>query len=248
MGNVAEAVETSGAIQRKFFEEEEKPLTWRDVLGKERGKRYFSDLLGFIENERASGKTIYPKNEEVFQALSLTPFEDVKVVILGQDPYHGPNQAHGLCFSVQPGVKAPPSLENIFKELREDLGIERPSDGYLGGWAKQGVLLLNSVLTVQGGAAGSHGNKGWESFTDKIIAELNSRREGVVFLLWGSYAQKKGAIIDQSKHTVLQAPHPSPLSAHRGFFGCKHFSAANAALKERGETPIEWQWFSKAEA
>lgn len=242
MGEAVAAL-TSDPIQRGIFEEEPRPLTWRDVLGKERRKRYFSDLLGFIENERASGKSIYPKNEEVFQALSLTPFEDVRVVILGQDPYHGPKQAHGLCFSVQPGIQPPPSLENIFKELEEDLGIGRPTDGYLGGWAKQGVLLLNAVLTVQAGQAGSHGNKGWENFTDKIIAEVNDKKDGVVFLLWGSYAQKKGAIIDQKRHTVLTAPHPSPLSAHRGFFGCKHFSKANAALEAQGLKPVDWAQF-----
>jgi uracil-DNA glycosylase len=215
-------------------------LTWRKVLHGEKQKRYFSDLIAFIENERASGKVIYPKNDEVFNALSLTEFEAVKLVILGQDPYHGPNQAHGLCFSVPTGIRFPPSLENIYKELKSDLGVERPSSGSLLGWAHQGVLLLNSVLTVQSGQAGSHANKGWERFTDRIIAELNERREGLVFLLWGSYAQKKGSIIDTDRHTVLVAPHPSPLSAHRGFFGCRHFSQANTSLLQRGITPIDW--------
>lgn len=215
-------------------------LTWREVLHGEKQKRYFSDLIAFIENERASGKVIYPKNDEVFQALSLTEFEAVKLVILGQDPYHGPNQAHGLCFSVPIGIRFPPSLENIYKELKSDLGVERPSSGSLQGWARQGVLLLNSVLTVQSGQAGSHANKGWERFTDRIIAELNERREGLVFLLWGAYAQKKGSIIDTARHTVLVAPHPSPLSAHRGFFGCRHFSQANTSLLQRGITPIDW--------
>lgn len=215
-------------------------LTWREVLHGEKQKRYFSDLIAFIENERASGKVIYPKNDEVFQALSLTEFDAVKLVILGQDPYHGPNQAHGLCFSVPTGIRFPPSLENIYKELKSDIGVERPSSGSLQGWARQGVLLLNSVLTVQSGQAGSHANKGWERFTDRIIAELNDRREAVVFLLWGAYAQKKGSIIDTARHLVLAAPHPSPLSAHRGFFGCRHFSKANAFLLERGIAPIDW--------
>lgn len=215
-------------------------LTWRKVLHGEKQKRYFSDLIAFIENERASGKVIYPKNDEVFQALSLTEFDAVKLVILGQDPYHGPNQAHGLCFSVPTGIRFPPSLENIYKELKSDVGVERPSSGSLQGWARQGVLLLNSVLTVQSGQAGSHANKGWERFTDRIIAELNERREGLVFLLWGAYAQKKGAIIDTARHTVLVAPHPSPLSAHRGFLGCRHFSMANTSLLQRGIAPIDW--------
>ncbi|MGA1192593.1 MAG: uracil-DNA glycosylase [Bdellovibrionota bacterium] len=215
-------------------------LTWREVLHGEKQKRYFSDLIAFVENERASGKVIYPRNGEVFQALSLTEFEAVKLVILGQDPYHGPNQAHGLCFSVPTGIPFPPSLENIYKELKSDVGVERPKSGSLHGWARQGVLLLNSVLTVQSGQAGSHANKGWERFTDRIIAELNERREGLVFLLWGAYAQKKGSIIDTTRHTVLVAPHPSPLSAHRGFFGCRHFSQANTSLLQRGIAPIDW--------
>jgi uracil-DNA glycosylase len=215
-------------------------LTWREVLHGEKQKRYFSDLIAFVENERASGKVIYPRNGEVFQALSLTEFEAVKLVILGQDPYHGPNQAHGLCFSVPTGIPFPPSLENIYKELKSDVGVERPKSGSLHGWARQGVLLLNSVLTVQSGQAGSHANKGWERFTDRIIAELNERREGLVFLLWGAYAQKKGSIIDTTRHTVLVAPHPSPLSAHRGFFGCRHFSQANTSLLQHGIAPIDW--------
>jgi uracil-DNA glycosylase len=229
-----------------FQPPDQEACTWRDVLGKEKEKRYFSDLLAFVENERASGKVIFPRNDQVFAALSLTPFDQVKVVILGQDPYHGPNQAHGLCFSVQPGVPAPPSLENIFKELKEDVDFQRPTHGTLTGWAEQGVLLLNAVLTVQASNAGSHAGKGWERFTDRIIAELNDRREGIVFLLWGSYAQKKGSIIDPTRHTVLTAPHPSPLSAHRGFFGCRHFSKANEVLKSQGVAPIDWNATERA--
>ncbi len=215
--------------------------TWKTVLKEEKSSSYFKDLLAFVEHERASGKVIYPKNSEIFHALSLTPFEDVRVVIIGQDPYHGPNQAHGLCFSVQEGIAVPPSLKNIYRELEDDLGFTIPSHGNLEHWAKQGVLLLNAVLTVQAHNAGSHANRGWERFTDSIITQLNSHRSGIVFLLWGSYAQKKGQFIDQSKHTVLKAPHPSPLSAHRGFFGCKHFSQANNILISQGQDPIEWQ-------
>ena len=214
--------------------------TWRDVLSAEKQKEYFQNLLLFVESERRSGKPIYPPNNEVFSALSSAPFDRVKVVILGQDPYHGPGQAHGLCFSVQPGISLPPSLQNIFKELNSDLGVDRRDQGCLRDWSEQGVLLLNAVLTVQGGNAGSHANRGWETFTDRIVAELNQRRDGLVFLLWGSYAQKKGAIIDRDRHVVLKAPHPSPLSAHRGFLGCKHFSKANEALVRKGLDPVRW--------
>ena len=175
-----------------------------------------------------------------FNALNATPFDRVKVVILGQDPYHGPDQAHGLCFSVLPGVANPPSLANIFRELHDDIGINQPPDGCLQHWAEQGVLLLNATLTVERGRAGSHQGKGWEQFTDCIIDRLNREREGLVFLLWGSYAQRKGQLIDRERHLVLSAPHPSPLSAHRGFFGCRHFSRANAYLEQRGIEPIRW--------
>ncbi|MCC3702079.1 uracil-DNA glycosylase [Rouxiella badensis] len=217
------------------------PLTWHDVIGQEKQQSYFLDTLKFVATERASGKTIYPPQEEVFNAFRSTEFSQVKVVILGQDPYHGPNQAHGLSFSVKPGIPAPPSLVNIYKELATDIpGFERPHHGYLQSWADQGVLLLNTVLTVEAGQAHSHAKLGWETFTDKVISVLNTHREGVVFLLWGSHAQKKGSIIDPVRHRVLKAPHPSPLSAHRGFLGCKHFSMANQLLEQQGLPPIDW--------
>ncbi|MGA8122292.1 uracil-DNA glycosylase [Rouxiella badensis] len=217
------------------------PLTWHDVIGQEKQQSYFLDTLKFVATERASGKTIYPPQEEVFNAFRSTEFSQVKVVILGQDPYHGPNQAHGLSFSVKPGIPAPPSLVNIYKELATDIpGFERPHHGYLQSWADQGVLLLNTVLTVEAGQAHSHAKLGWETFTDKVISVLNTHREGVVFLLWGSHAQKKGSIIDSVRHRVLKAPHPSPLSAHRGFLGCKHFSMANQLLEQQGLPPIDW--------
>ncbi|MCR1567731.1 uracil-DNA glycosylase, partial [Mixta sp.] len=191
--------------------------------------------------ERASGVTVYPPKEDVFNAFRLTELNQVKVVILGQDPYHGPNQAHGLAFSVRPGVAVPPSLMNMYKELESDIpGFQRPNHGFLESWAKQGVLLLNTVLTVEAGKAHSHARFGWETFTDRVIAAINENRENVVFLLWGSHAQKKGSIIDTKRHHVLKAPHPSPLSAHRGFFDCKHFSRTNAILSQQGETPIDW--------
>jgi len=217
------------------------PLTWHDVIGQEKQQSYFVDTLKFVAAERESGKTVYPPQEDVFNAFRSTEFSQVKVVILGQDPYHGPNQAHGLSFSVKPGVPAPPSLVNIYKELATDIpGFVRPTHGYLQSWADQGVLLLNTVLTVEGGQAHSHAKLGWETFTDKVISTLNTHREGVVFLLWGSHAQKKGSIIDTARHRVLKAPHPSPLSAHRGFLGCKHFSMTNELLKQQGLTPIDW--------
>ncbi|EIC84395.1 uracil-DNA glycosylase [Serratia sp. M24T3] len=217
------------------------PLTWHDVIGQEKQQNYFVDTLKFVAAERAAGKTIYPPQEEVFNAFRSTEFSQVKVVILGQDPYHGPNQAHGLSFSVKPGIPAPPSLVNIYKELTTDIpGFVRPGHGYLQSWADQGVLLLNTVLTVEAGQAHSHAKLGWEAFTDKVIAMLNTHREGVIFLLWGSHAQKKGSIIDQVRHRVLKAPHPSPLSAHRGFLGCQHFSTANQLLEEQGLEPIDW--------
>jgi uracil-DNA glycosylase len=219
----------------------EEELSWTDVLAGEREQPYFKELLKFVEHERTAGKVIYPKNSEVFNALSYTPFCSVKVVILGQDPYHGPNQAHGLCFSVKPPTPPPPSLVNIFLELKKDLDMPRPAHGCLESWAKQGVLLLNSVLTVEEGKPGSHANRGWERFTDRIIRELNDRREHLVFLLWGAYAQKKAGFVNRSKHLVLEAPHPSPLSAHRGFLGCRHFSKANGYLSEHGMSPIDWR-------
>ena len=216
------------------------PITWKEALAGERESQYFKDITAFIERERNAGKVIYPKNGEIFNALQYTPFEEVKVVILGQDPYHGPNQAHGLCFSVRPGIPFPPSLQNIFKEIQEDVGAPIPTSGSLEKWAKEGVLLLNTSLTVEAGQPMSHANLGWERFTDRVIRELNQKREGIVFMLWGSHAQKKGAVINPSRHLVLKSPHPSPLSAHRGFFGCKHFSRANEYLKSRGVAPIDW--------
>lgn len=216
------------------------PLTWKTLLEKEKEEPYFKEILTFVEKERAAGKTIYPKNSDIFNSLAFTPFENVKVVILGQDPYHGPGQAHGLCFSVREGVPPPPSLINIFKEISQDLGVPLSKSGCLEKWAKQGVLLLNAVLTVEAGLPQSHANKGWERFTDKIVEILNDKCLGLVFLLWGSPAQKKGALIDRTKHTVLSAPHPSPLSANRGFFGCKHFSRTNEVLRELGLAEIDW--------
>ncbi len=229
-------------LSRSLPSQSESPQTldWKTALQGEREEVYFKSLLEFIANERGAGKTIYPQNTDVFNALSLTPFADVRVVILGQDPYHGPNQAHGLCFSVQRRIKPPPSLVNIFKELESDVSVSRPSHGCLESWAKQGVLLLNAVLTVEASKPGSHANRGWERFTDRVVSELNQKREGLVFLLWGAYAQKKGAMIDNSRHLVLSAPHPSPFSAHSGFFNCRHFSLANQYLRERNLSPIDW--------
>ncbi|NCB59547.1 MAG: uracil-DNA glycosylase [Gammaproteobacteria bacterium] len=216
--------------------------TWSDVLGQEKQQPYFQETLNFVRQEREAGKVIYPPAADVFNAFKYTEFADVKVVILGQDPYHGPNQAHGLCFSVLPGVAVPPSLVNIYKELQKDIpGFEIPPHGYLLSWAQQGVLLLNTVLTVEAGKAHSHASLGWEKFTDRVIAALNDHREGLVFLLWGNHAQKKGQYIDRQRHHVLMAPHPSPLSAHRGFLGCGHFSKTNQFLTEAGQQPITWQ-------
>ena len=213
---------------------------WHKLLSSELEKPYMSELWDFLQQERKSGKVIYPVNDDIFAALNLTPFDQVKVVILGQDPYHGPNQAHGLSFSVKPGVKIPPSLVNIFKELKEDMGIEAPQNGMLKSWAEQGVLLLNNVLTVEDGKAGSHHLKGWEKFTDKIIEVLNEKKENLVFILWGSPAQKKAAKVDETKHFVLKSVHPSPLSSYRGFFGSKPFSKTNEFLKSKKITPIHW--------
>lgn len=217
-------------------------LTWHDVIGKEKELDYFKRIMEYVANERALGKTIYPPQGDVFNAFRFTPFADIKVVILGQDPYHGPNQAHGLSFSVLPGITPPPSLVNIYKELQQDIpGFTYPNHGYLASWAQQGVLLLNTVLTVEAGRAHSHAKIGWETFTDHVIDAINRHREGVVFLLWGAHAQKKGQIIDRERHHVLSSVHPSPLSAHRGFFGCRHFSQANQFILDQGHTPIDWQ-------
>ncbi|KAA8599740.1 MULTISPECIES: uracil-DNA glycosylase [Vibrio] len=218
------------------------PKTWESIINDEREKEYFQNVLTFVEQQRNSGKTVYPPQDQVFSAFDMTPFESVRVVILGQDPYHGANQAHGLAFSVLPGVKIPPSLRNMYKELAQDIkGFEAPSHGFLESWASQGVLMLNTVLTVEEAKAHSHAKCGWESFTDAIIAELNQRSEPIIFLLWGAHAQKKGQVIDAKKHHVLVAPHPSPLSARRGFFGCQHFSTTNQLLSSIDQQPIDWR-------
>ena len=215
--------------------------SWKARVGARFETPELQRLAAFLRAEKQAGKAIYPPGPRIFAALDATPFDAVKVVILGQDPYHGPGQAHGLCFSVLPGVAVPPSLENIFKELERDLGIPVPDHGCLLPWARQGVLLLNSVLTVERGAPGSHQGKGWEDFTDACIEALDREREGLVFLLWGSYAQAKGRLVDPRRHRVLKAPHPSPLSAHRGFLGCGHFSRANEYLREHGQAAIDWR-------
>jgi uracil-DNA glycosylase len=215
--------------------------SWQAEIGEELEKPYMQALRNFLREEKAAGKTIYPPSPLIFNAFNHTPFEQVRVVIIGQDPYHGPNQAHGLSFSVPVGVDLPPSLQNIFKEISTDLGVKMSRNGDLSPWAEQGVLLLNATLTVEQAQAGSHQNKGWEQFTDAAIAALNKHREGLVFVLWGSYAQKKGAFIDENKHLILKSVHPSPLSAHRGFFGNHQFSSINTYLKSQGQTPINWQ-------
>lgn len=214
--------------------------SWKALLSSEFEQAYMQQLGDFLRAEKAAGKVIFPPGPQMFNALNSTPFDKVKVVVLGQDPYHGPGQAHGLSFSVPPGVRIPPSLLNIYKEIERDLGIAIPSHGCLQSWAEQGVLLLNATLSVQQANAGSHQNKGWEQFTDRIVQQLSEQREGLVFLLWGSYAQKKGRVIDAQKHCVLKSVHPSPLSAHRGFLGCGHFSATNNYLLQRGQSPIDW--------
>jgi uracil-DNA glycosylase len=214
--------------------------SWLARLAPEFEQTYMQDLRTFLRAEKQAGKRIFPGGNEFFNAFAHTPLDKVKVVILGQDPYHGEGQAHGLCFSVKPGVAVPPSLKNIYKEIHAELGLPIPNHGHLTAWADQGVLLLNAVLSVECARAASHQGKGWETFTDRVIDVVNREREGVVFMLWGSYAQRKGALIDSQRHCVLKAPHPSPLSAHRGFFGCGHFIAANNYLKGRGETPIDW--------
>jgi uracil-DNA glycosylase len=216
------------------------PGGWQPLLAPELEKPYFSKLRAFVDAERRTHE-VYPPEDEVFTALRLTPFEAAKVLILGQDPYHGPGQAHGLAFSVRPGVRPPPSLANIFKELRDDLGCRIPNNGYLEPWARQGVLLLNAVLTVRTGEPNSHKGKGWEKFTDAIIRLLGQRGEPMVFVLWGGYAGKKAELIDTGRHTIVQSPHPSPLSAKRGFFGSRPFSRINATLESFGQEPIDWQ-------
>lgn len=219
------------------------PLTdsWQQWLGDEFEAPYMHALRDFLAAEKAARKVIYPHSSEWFRAFDLTPLNAVKVVILGQDPYHGPNQAHGLCFSVRAGVRVPPSLANIYKELADDVGFQPVAHGNLESWAHQGVLLLNASLTVEQGNAGSHRGKGWETFTDRAIAAASEHAEPSVFLLWGSHARQKKALIDSSRHLVLESPHPSPLSAHRGFFGNHHFSRANAFLVDHGRTPVDWQ-------
>jgi len=214
--------------------------SWLSILKEEFGKKYFEDLIKFVKEEYAGGKKIYPEGKNIFRAFELCPFENVKVVILGQDPYHGPRQANGLCFSVNDDVSLPPSLQNIYKEIESDLGTKMPSTGNLDNWARQGILLLNATLTVRANTPGSHQHQGWEEFTDAVIKTISDKKKNVVFLLWGRYAQDKGAIIDTDKHHVLTAAHPSPFSAHGGFFGCKHFSKTNSYLKKHGEKPIDW--------
>ena len=216
---------------------------WQSHLLGEFVKPYMRDLNDFLRQEIARGKTIYPKESEYFQAFNATPFDKVKVVLLGQDPYHGTDQAHGLCFSVPNGVGCPPSLKNIFKEIQSDLNLSPGNfpHGNLQGWADQGVLMLNSILTVEAGRAGCHKGRGWEKFTDRAISALNENKDRIVFMLWGDYAQKKGSVVDDRRHLVLRAPHPSPLSAYKGFLGCRHFSTANAYLADHGVTPIDWR-------
>lgn len=215
--------------------------SWQAMLGDELHKPYMEALRAFLKQEKATGKIIYPPSPLIFNAFNHTPFEQVRVVIIGQDPYHGPGQAHGLSFSVPKGIALPPSLQNIFKEISTDLNVKMTGSGDLTPWADQGVLLLNATLTVEQAQAGSHQNKGWERFTDAVITALNQHREGLVFVLWGSYAQKKGNMIDAHRHLILKSVHPSPLSAHRGFFGNHQFSKINQYLTQRGQTPINWQ-------
>jgi uracil-DNA glycosylase len=214
--------------------------SWKSRLADEFAQPYMAQLRSFLLDRKRQGAVIYPPGDQIFNALDSVPFDRVKVVVLGQDPYHGPGQAHGLCFSVKPGVPTPPSLLNIFREIQEDLGLAPPACGYLQPWADQGVLLLNAVLTVERGRAGAHQGKGWEQFTDRIVDLLNRESEDLVFMLWGAHALKKGSVISRQRHCVLTAPHPSPLSAHRGFFGCRHFSRANKWLEQHGKTPIDW--------
>lgn len=214
--------------------------SWLQVLGNEFEQEYMQQLRSFLQAEKAARRVIYPPGPQIFNAFKHTPLPKVKVIILGQDPYHGPGQAHGLCFSVPEGIDIPPSLRNIYRELEQDLGVPAPRHGCLTAWAEQGVLLLNSVLSVRRGQAASHQGRGWEQFTDRVIAVINEQLQGAVFMLWGSYAQRKGAMVNAGKHLLLKAPHPSPLSAHRGFFGCRHFSRANDYLQQQGQTPVNW--------
>jgi uracil-DNA glycosylase len=216
------------------------PKSWREAVGGELTKPYFRDLEAFVDAERERGD-VFPPEEDVFNAFALTPLDDVSVLLLGQDPYHDDGQAHGLAFSVRPGVRRPPSLTNIFKELRDDLGCTIPNNGYLVPWAERGVMLLNAVLTVRAHAPNSHKGKGWETFTDAVIAAVAAKDAPVVFILWGAYAQKKAALVDEGRHTILRAAHPSPLSARNGFFGSRPFSKANAALRAAGRPEIDWQ-------
>ena len=215
--------------------------SWKARIGDWLLRPEMRELSAFLRKRKAAGAHVFPPGPEIFAAFNATPFEQVKVVVLGQDPYHGYGQAHGLSFSVKPGVPVPPSLLNIYKEIEADLAIPRPDHGYLLPWAQQGVLLLNAVLTVEEGKAGAHQGRGWEGFTDHVVDVLNREREGLVFLLWGAYAQQKGKVIDTRRHRVFKAPHPSPLSAHRGFLGCRHFSQANDYLARNGQTRIDWR-------
>ena len=215
--------------------------TWKTALHDEFDKPYFSELKRFLAAEKDAGKIIYPPGSLIFNAFNSTPFDKVRVIILGQDPYHGAGQAHGLCFSVQHGVKPPPSLVNIYKELKENVAFEIPNHGYLQKWTEQGVFLLNAILTVEANQPASHQKHGWEEFTNATIEKLSKERNGLIFLLWGNFAQQKAALIDENKHTILKAAHPSPFSAHNGFFGCRHFAKVNEILKARGEAEIDWQ-------
>ena len=229
---------TEAVAQKRPVELE---ASWLSLLQDEFDSHYMRQLRVFLREEKQNGRRVFPPGSDMFNALNSTPFDDVKVVILGQDPYHGEGQAHGLCFSVKPGVPVPPSLRNIYRELETDVGFDPPGHGFLQAWAQQGVLLLNSVLTVRANQAGSHQGKGWERFTDRIVALLSQNKEALVFLLWGSYAQKKGAMVDRNRHLVLQSVHPSPLSASRGFFGKRHFSQANNYLQSHGKPTVNWQ-------
>ncbi len=213
--------------------------SWQAVLREEFDKEYFEKLIAFVKKEYASAR-VYPEGKNIFRAFELCPFDAVKVVILGQDPYHGPRQANGLCFSVNDGIPLPPSLQNIYKEIEDDLGVQMPKTGNLDNWSRQGVLLLNATLTVRANTAGSHQHRGWEEFTDAVVKTVSGKKDHVVFLLWGKYAQEKGKMIDRSKHCVLTAAHPSPFSAYGGFFGCKHFSKTNDYLISGGEKPVDW--------
>lgn len=217
------------------------PKDWLAVVGEEFDRPYMVELREYLQQENFSKHVVYPKDADIFNALNTTPFKNIRVVIIGQDPYHGPNQAHGLAFSVRKGVPLPPSLLNIYKEIKQEFGTEIPRHGDLTHWARQGVLLINATLTVRQASAGSHQGKGWEKFTDTVICEINDRLTNVVFMLWGAYAKKKGEFINRKKHLVLTAPHPSPLSAHRGFMGCGHFLKANEYLSKHGYSPIDWE-------